>query len=112
MLSKWALKAFTIGLADQFLPYGIIVNAIAPGPVATPMLHKEEGDSIYMENQPSGRYRRRYSGRLPVRLAGYSLGRMVWNPGYSSYRCCSPALDTVSLQEEIKKVRLSRTFLF
>lgn len=55
-MSKWTVKGFTLGLADLLLPYGIIVNAIAPGPVATPMLGKEELDSLYMDKQPSGRY--------------------------------------------------------
>ena len=55
-ISKWGVKGFTKGLADTLLPYGIIVNAIAPGPVATPMLGVKEGDSIYNEVNPSGRY--------------------------------------------------------
>ncbi len=55
-ISKWAVRGFTLGLADTLLPHGIIVNAIAPGPVATPMLGKKEGDSIHMPNNPSGRY--------------------------------------------------------
>jgi 3-oxoacyl-[acyl-carrier protein] reductase len=55
-MSKWAVRGFTLGLADTLLPHGIIVNAIAPGPVATPMLGKQEGDSIHMPNNPSGRY--------------------------------------------------------
>lgn len=55
-MSKWAVRGLTLGLADMLLPYGIIVNAIAPGPVATPMLGKQEGDSIYNEAFPSKRY--------------------------------------------------------
>jgi 3-oxoacyl-[acyl-carrier protein] reductase len=55
-ISKWAIRGFTTGLADTLLPYGIIVNAIAPGPVATPMLGKKEGDSIFNAYSPSGRY--------------------------------------------------------
>ena len=55
-ISKWAIKGFTIGLADKLLPHGIIVNAIAPGPVATEMLGKSENESIYKMRQPSGRY--------------------------------------------------------
>ena len=55
-ISKWAVRGFTIGLAEALLPYGIIVNAIAPGPVATTMLGKKEGDSISMPKQPSRRY--------------------------------------------------------
>ena len=55
-MSKWAVRGLTLGLADALLPYGIVVNAIAPGPVATPMLGKFEGDSICNETSPSGRY--------------------------------------------------------
>lgn len=55
-ISKWGVRGFTKGLADTLLPYGIIVNAIAPGPVATPMLGVQEGDSIYNPVNPSGRY--------------------------------------------------------
>lgn len=55
-ISKWALRGFTLGLADRLLPDNIIVNAIAPGPVATSMLGINEGDSIYKAGQPSGRY--------------------------------------------------------
>ena len=55
-LSKWGIKGFTLGLADILLPYGIIVNCLAPGPVATPMLGKKEGDSIYEESYPAKRY--------------------------------------------------------
>ena len=55
-ISKWAVRGMTLGLADSLLSYGITVNAIAPGPVATPMLGKHEGDSIYNPSNPSGRY--------------------------------------------------------
>ena len=55
-MSKWAVRGMTLGLADALLPHGIIVNAIAPGPVATPMLGKYEGDSIYNYANPSGRF--------------------------------------------------------
>lgn len=55
-ISKWAIRGFTLGLADTLLPYGITVNAIAPGPVATAMLGKKEGDSINNQNNPIGRY--------------------------------------------------------
>lgn len=55
-MSKWELKGLTMGLADKLLPYGIVVNAIAPGPTATPMLGKSINDSIYKPDNPSGRY--------------------------------------------------------
>lgn len=56
MISKWAVKGMTLGLADVLLPYGIVVNAIAPGAVATPMLNKCESDNLYNANSVSGRY--------------------------------------------------------
>lgn len=55
-ISKWAIKGFTKGLADVLLPYGIVVNAIAPGPTATPMLNYEQGDSIENDNNLIGRF--------------------------------------------------------
>ncbi len=37
-LSKWGIKGLTKGLARVYSPYGIVVNGIAPGPTATPMI--------------------------------------------------------------------------
>lgn len=55
-ISKWAVKGLTLGLADMMIPHGIVVNAIAPGPTATPMLSKYEGESIYEPFTPCKRY--------------------------------------------------------
>lgn len=55
-MSKWAVRGLTLGMADRLLPYGIVVNAIGPGPTATPMLSKNEGDSIYHPTTPAGRF--------------------------------------------------------
>lgn len=55
-MSKWAVRGFTLGLADALLPYGITVNAIAPGPTATEMLKVRPGDSIYNPDAIAGRY--------------------------------------------------------
>jgi NAD(P)-dependent dehydrogenase (short-subunit alcohol dehydrogenase family) len=35
--TKGAIHAFTMSLATQLLPHGIRVNAVAPGPVWTPL---------------------------------------------------------------------------
>lgn len=43
-ISKWGIRGLTEGLARSLAPHGICVNAIAPGPTATPMLGKTEGD--------------------------------------------------------------------
>lgn len=54
-ISKWAMNGFTKGLADRLLPYGIIVNGIAPGSTATQLLGYSDGDSIYSEDNALGR---------------------------------------------------------
>lgn len=66
-MSKWTIKGFTVGLADLLIPHGIVVNAIAPGPTATPMLQKCDGDSIYNASNPSGRY------ALPEEIASLAV---------------------------------------
>lgn len=55
-ISKWAISGMTKGLADELIKYGIVVNAIAPGPTATPMLGKLEDGDISHPNSPIGRY--------------------------------------------------------
>ncbi len=54
-LSKWGVRALTLGLAKSFAKYDIVVNGIAPGPTATPML-KASTDDIYLANSPIGTY--------------------------------------------------------
>lgn len=76
-LSKWGIKGFTLGLADKLLPYGITVNAIAPGSTATNMLGFKDGDSIFTEDNRVGRY------IMPDEVATYAklmvsdLGKMI-----------------------------------
>jgi NAD(P)-dependent dehydrogenase (short-subunit alcohol dehydrogenase family) len=54
-LSKWGVKAMTLGFAQQLQPYGIIVNGIAPGSTATPLHGFKDGDSLY--TQDNGNHR-------------------------------------------------------
>ena len=75
-LSKWGLRGMTLGLAKTLSPYGIVVNGIAPGPTATPMLKKDASD-IAFDGNPAGRY------AMPDEIANMavmltsSMGRMV-----------------------------------
>lgn len=55
-MSKWAVNGFTKGLADTLIPYGIVVNAIAPGPTVTPMINKDETDNLYSERSLAKRF--------------------------------------------------------
>ena len=57
-MSKWAMKGLTEGMARSLALYGICVNAIAPGPTATPMLNKNGGSDGDISHPRSllGRY--------------------------------------------------------
>lgn len=55
-ISKWGLRGFTAGLAKKLIPYGIVVNGIAPGPTATPMLMNEGERNLAHPTNPSGRF--------------------------------------------------------
>lgn len=56
-ISKKAVNGITLGLADSLIKYGIIVNGLAPGPTATPMLNfnSAEGLDLKWGANPSGR---------------------------------------------------------
>ncbi len=75
-LSKWGIRGLTVGLAKTLIKYGIVVNGIAPGPTATPMLSHDSND-IDLPSNPSGRF------ALPEEIAGFAVmlcsdaGRMV-----------------------------------
>lgn len=55
-VTKWGIRGLTKGLAKILSPYGITVNAIAPGPTATPMLMPNGvKDDIAFPTNPLGR---------------------------------------------------------
>jgi 3-oxoacyl-[acyl-carrier protein] reductase len=56
--SKGAIHAFTFTLAKELAPYGINVNAVAPGPIYTEMIKAmpEEKVNIMIENIPLKRF--------------------------------------------------------
>ena len=55
-ISKSGVRSFTLGAADELIQDGIVVNAIAPGPVATAMLGRKEGDTLYTDCIPAKRF--------------------------------------------------------
>ena len=77
ILSKWGIRSMTLGMAKELMPYGIVVNGVAPGSTATPMLNKSESDNIYLSSSPLGRY------SLPEEIANMaviltsSMGRTI-----------------------------------
>lgn len=66
-LSKWGIRGLTQGLAKMLAPHGIVVNGLAPGPTATPMLGKEDYSDIALPTNPIGRY------ALPEEIASMAL---------------------------------------
>lgn len=54
--SKAGVVGLTRGWGRQFAPYGIVINGIAPGPIATEMNHWHKGDSMHHDRIPTGRF--------------------------------------------------------
>lgn len=66
-MSKWTIRGFTVGLADTLISHGIVVNSIAPGPTATPMLGVNENGDLDLPSSPIGRF------ATPDEIANLSL---------------------------------------
>ena len=57
-ISKRGIQSLVQGAADRLAPYGVTVNCIAPGPVATQMLGCEGVDDLGWSANPYGRLAR------------------------------------------------------
>lgn len=55
MISKCGINGLTKGAAKKYIKYGVVVNAIAPGPTATDMINASDSNLDY-ERCPAGRY--------------------------------------------------------
>lgn len=55
-VSKRGMLGLTMGMAKTLAPKGIVVNGIAPGPVATEMLGKENAQDISLYSSLLGRF--------------------------------------------------------
>lgn len=56
MISKWGERTLTLGMAKKYLKYGIVVNGIAPGNTATPMIKKNDLNDLHCDYSPTKRY--------------------------------------------------------
>ena len=56
ILSKWGEKSLTLGMAKKYLPYGIVVNALAPGNTSTSMVNKNDLSDLTCDYSPSKRF--------------------------------------------------------
>ena len=77
ILSKWGIKGLTIGLAKILIKDGIVVNGLAPGPTATPMLKKDVSDNLYIPGNPSGRFATPDEIANMAVVLSSSMGRMI-----------------------------------
>lgn len=76
IVSKWGERSLTLGMAKKYLPYGIIVNGLAPGSTLTPML-KDYDDDLNLDYSPSKRYvAPEEIGNLATILVS-DMGRMI-----------------------------------
>lgn len=66
-LSKACMKELTAGMAKFLIPHGIVVNGIAPGPTATPLMNKDSESTIEHPSNPMGRY------ALPEEIANMAV---------------------------------------
>lgn len=55
VLSKWGIRALTLGLAKTLTPHDIVVNGIAPGPTATGMIKMKNQNELSAPGLPCGR---------------------------------------------------------
>lgn len=77
ILSKWGERSLTLGMAKKYLPYGIVVNGLAPGSTLTPMLRNDEENDLNLDYSPSKRYAAPEEiGNLATILVS-SMGRMI-----------------------------------
>lgn len=93
-LAKWGIRGLTLGLAKELSQYGIVVNAIAPGPTATSMLLAYGDKDISRVTSPSGRYATTEEiANLAVVLVS-NLGKMVnGDTLYATGGCGNLTLD-------------------
>ncbi len=76
-ITKWGVRALTLGLAKALAPYNIVVNGIAPGHTATPMTRRDSTGDIFNRSIPAGRL------AIPDEIANMAvvlvsdMGRMI-----------------------------------
>ncbi len=91
-ISKNAVKSMTMGLADECIKYGIVVNCLGPGPTATSMLNMDENSYLDWEGNPSGRVARpeeiaNWAVYLASDIGNYVVGDSIYVTGGSGTIC-------------------------
>lgn len=81
-LSKWAITGLTKGLARRYYKSGIVVNAIAPGQTATPMMDVNKDEDISNTYAFAGRYAMPEEIATLATLMVSSMGDMIVGDTY------------------------------
>jgi len=76
IISKWGENSLTLGMAKKYLPYGIIVNGLAPGSTNTPML-TNDADNLFLDYSPAKRYLAPEEVGNMATILVSDLGRMI-----------------------------------
>lgn len=77
IVSKWGERSLTLGMAKKYLPYGIVVNGLAPGSTLTPMLKNDLDNDLNLDYSPTKRYvTPEEIGNLATVLVS-DMGRMI-----------------------------------
>lgn len=107
--SKGGIQQLTKVEAIALAPYGIKVNAMAPGPIDTELMHRVGSDrqlmNTIMSRTPQGRLGTpRECGRLAVFLASedsdFIFGQSIFNDGGRSFQAFpTPGYKTVTNEE-------------
>ena len=82
-MSKWAITGLTKGLARRFYKNGIIVNAIAPGQTATPMMDVDKNEDISTAYAFAGRYAMPEEIATLATMMVSSMGDMIVGDTYN-----------------------------
>ncbi len=91
-ISKNAVRAMTLGMAEECIKYGIVVNCLGPGPTATNMLHMNNESELNWSGNPSGRVARpeeiaNWAVYLASSLGDYVVGDSLYVSGGSGTIC-------------------------
>lgn len=96
-LSKWSIRGMTMGFAKALIKHNIVVNAIAPGPTATPLLVNPAKENISCKNSPSKRFATAQEIANMAVILTSNLSRMVvGDTVYMTGGCANLTFDDIN----------------
>lgn len=77
VVSKWGIRGLTEGLAKALIPYGIVVNGIAPGQTLTNIIKGKGGGDLSCGHGLTGRYITAQEVANFAVMLSSTMGRMI-----------------------------------